>query len=665
MIRFRGLAIALLLPATVAAEAARSSASTAAAADAALEQLAKLHRIAEVAISPDGSRVAWTDESAGPGGRLVSIEIAQVAPARSPVAVRLGDKEHPSRAHNLAWSPDGKQLAVLSDAGTPGQMQIHVVSASGEAPRRLTSLKGELGTPRWSPDGKAIAFLFTENARAAAGPVAAKPTDTGVIGESMDVQRLAVADVATGSLKTVSTPELYVHEYDWSPDGRSWVATAAPPPGDDGWYRAKLYAIDAATGEAKVLFAPSTAIGRPRVSPDGRSVAFIAGLMSDEGSVGGEIFVLPIAGGEPRNLTPDRPTTPDWLAWRSPTEILFAEYADGGSGFATVETTSGRIAPLWRGAEAVSAGLPGPSLSVTRDGKTTAVVRESFTTAPEVWAGPIGSWVPLTRANAGLAPLWGEARSLTWKSDGLDVQGWLVAPRAVAAGKRFPMVVDVHGGPASSWLPHWAGGRQAPLAIASEGYFVFLPNPRGSYGRGQAFTRGNVKDLGGGDLRDILAGVDEAVRTQPVDGDRVAITGGSYGGFMTMWAVTQTRRFRAAVASAGISNWQSYWGQNGIPGWMLPYFGATVYDDPAVYAKSSAINFIKNVETPTLVLVGEGDIECPPPQSYEFWRALKTLGVETQLVVYAGEGHGLRKPENRRDEMRRTWAWFAEHMGAR
>ena len=440
------------------------------------------------------------------------------------------------------------------------------------------------------------------------------------------------------------------------------MATAAPPPGDDGWYHAKLYAIDTATGEAKVLFAPTTAIGRPRVSPDGRTVAFIAGLMSDEGPVGGEIFVMPMSGGEPRNLTPDRPATPDWLAWRSPTEILFAEYTDGGSGFATADTASGRIEPLWRGAENVTAGLPGPGLSLARDGKMTAVVRESFTKAPEVWAGPVGGWAPVTRVNAGVTALWGEAKSLVWRSDDLDVQGWLVGPREVAAGRRYPLVVQVHGGPASASMPLWAGGRYGPLALASDGYFVFLPNPRGSYGRGQAFTRGNVKDLGGGDLRDILAGVDEVVRTAPVDADRIAITGGSYGGFMTMWAVTQTRRFRAAVAVAGISNWQSYWGQNGIPGWMLPYFGATVYDDPAVYAKSSPINFIKNVETPTLVLVGEGDIECPPPQSYEFWRALKTLGVETQLVVYAGEGHGNRKPENRRDELRRTWAWFAEHV---
>ena len=149
-----------------------------------------------------------------------------------------------------------------------------------------------------------------------------------------------------------------------------------------------------------------------------------------------------------------------------------------------------------------------------------------------------------------------------------------------------------------------------------------MPNPRGSYGQGEKFTQANVKDFGYGDLRDILAGVDVLEKRFPIDNDREGITGWSYGGFMTMFAVTQTTRFKAAVAGAGISNWQSYYGENSIDQWMVPFFGATVYDDPAVYAKSSAINFIKQAKTPTLVVVGDRDGECPAPQSFEFWHAL-------------------------------------------
>ena len=174
--------------------------------------------------------------------------------------------------------------------------------------------------------------------------------------------------------------------------------------------------------------------------------------------------------------------------------------------------------------------------------------------------------------------------------------------------------------------PSWS---QTALLLASQGYYVLMPNPRGSFGGGEAFTRANVKDFGYGDLRDIVRGVDAAVRVAPVDPKRVGIYGHSYGGYMTMWAVTRTHRFAAAVASAGIADWQSYYGQNRIDQWMLPYFGKSVYEDPQVYGRSSPITFIRNVRTPTLVLHGERDAEVPLPQGYEFWHALKTLGVPT------------------------------------
>ena len=222
-------------------------------------------------------------------------------------------------------------------------------------------------------------------------------------------------------------------------------------------------------------------------------------------------------------------------------------------------------------------------------------------------------------------------------------------------------MVAVHGGPASS-----AQNEFDPkvLLLVSQGYAVLAPNPRGSFGQGEAFTRANVKDLGRGDLKDILAGVDAAVRSGPVDGARVGIRGHSYGGYMAMFAVTQTRRFKASVASAGIANWLSYYGQNKIDQWMLPYFGATVYADPAVYARSSPMQFITRAKTPTLVVVGERDAECPAPQSYEFWHALRTLNVPTELVVYADEGHMFRNPAHVLDRSQREVGWFDRYLGS-
>ena len=211
---------------------------------------------------------------------------------------------------------------------------------------------------------------------------------------------------------------------------------------------------------------------------------------------------------------------------------------------------------------------------------------------------------------------------MKWKSDSFNVQGFLVYPTNFDSTKKYPMIVQVHGGPSSSVKPLFYAPDSYEALESQAGYFVFLPNPRGSYGQGEAFTRANVKDFGHGDLKDIMAGVDEVLKKYPVDGNRMGIRGWSYGGFMTMWAVTQTNRFKAAVAGAGIANWLSYTGENGISEWMVPFFGATAYENKLVYDKSSPINFINKAKTPTLVVVGERDAECPAPQSFEFWRGL-------------------------------------------
>jgi dipeptidyl aminopeptidase/acylaminoacyl peptidase len=419
----------------------------------------------------------------------------------------------------------------------------------------------------------------------------------------------------------------------------------------------------AAKGEVQEIFKPTMQIAVPRWSPDGKTIAFIGGLMSDEGANGGEIFTVAASGGPARNRTPGMAASASWLAWQqSSDQILFAEHVGGGSGIATLSLDKGEVSLKWMGAETIAADGGSPALSVSRDGKTSALIRHTFDRAPEVWAGPVGDWKQITHGNRAARTHWGEAKSLRWKSDAWDVQGWLLYPCNFDSKKRYPMIVSVHGGPASARRPAWPGTFFDLSVLANEGYFVFFPNPRGSFGQGEEFTRANVKDFGYGDLRDILKGIDTVVKTAPVDENRLGIAGWSYGGYMTMWAVTQTTRFRTAVAGAGIANWQSYYGQNGIDQWLLPYFGATAYDDTAVYARSSPITFIKRVRTPTLVLVGERDAECPVPQSREFWHALKTLGVPTQLVVYPGEGHGFASPKHRRDVMRRTVSWLDKSL---
>jgi dipeptidyl aminopeptidase/acylaminoacyl peptidase len=631
------------------------------------ELLSSVRQFKEVAISPDGKRIAWVEtlgDKDDPAASL-AIHVAELGTAKvAPRRITAGDGKAGHDEHDIAWSPDSTQLAFLSDKEKAGQLQLYIATVADTKVGKLTSLTGYLAAPSWSPDGKTLAVLFTENSPRAAGPLVAASREVGVIDEQIYEQRLTTVDVASGKVRQVSAADLYVYEYDWSPDGKSVVATAAHGSGDNNWYIAELYTIALASGETKSILKPGMQIAVPRWSPDGKTIAFIGGLMSDEPIPAGDIYTVPVSGGKPRNLAPDMKASAAWLAWLPGNQLLFGEHVDGQAGLARLDPASGKIETVWTGAEAVTnQGWPSlPSVSLSRDGKTTGVIRHSFQQAPEVWAGPIGDWKQLTQANRDSKPAWGQAKSLHWKSDNLTIQGWLIYPRDYQPDKRYPMMVVVHGGP--SWLHRaaWPGSLMDFGEFSAAGYFVLLPNPRGSFGQGQAFTRGNVKDFGHGDLRDILAGVDEVVKTLPVDSKRIGIAGWSYGGYMTMWAVTQTQRFRAAIAGAGIANWQSYYGQNLIDQWMIPFFGASVYDDPAVYAKSSPINFIKNVKTPTLVLVGERDAECPAPQSYEFWHALKTLKVKTQLVVYADEGHEVAQPKHRRDIVKRSLGWLNEHM---
>ena len=625
----------------------------------ALAEIAATRRFQEAVVSPDGARVAYVESVAAAGKSAIYVAGAV------PVRISAGDGKSASDEHGVAWSPDSRQIAFLSDREKPGQMQLYVAPAEGGAARQITHLKGLLDEPRWSPDGKRMAILFTENLPRAAGPLDPVMPPTGVVESRIYEQRLTLVEVAAGTVRQLSPADLYIYEYDWSPDGKSFAAIAAHGDGDANWWIAQLYTVSASTGETRSVFQPAVQqqIAVPRWSADGKSIVFVGGLMSDEGSNGGDLFQVAAAGGEARDLTPAIASSVSNITWpKGSRQLYFTEHFDGGSAISELDSVTGRVERLWQGDESINPPFEDSGISMAADGKTTAVIRSSWKQPPEVWAGRIGEWRQVTHENRARRALWGEAKSLHWSSDGFRVQGWLMYPSGFDAGRKYPMIVAVHGGPASSVKPIWPRPGFNPVLLSQQGYFVLLANPRGSYGQGGKFTLANVKDFGGGDLRDILAGVEEAVRTAPVDAGRIGITGWSYGGFMTMWAVTQTDRFRAAVAGAGIANWKSYYGENAIDQWMIPYFGATVYDDPAVYAQSSPIEFIKRVKTPTLVVVGDGDGECPPPQSYEFWHALKTLGVKTELVVYGNEGHVFHQPEHQRDVLLRTIRWFNENL---
>ena len=259
--------------------------------DALLDSLAGAHGIRQVAISPDGQRVAWDEaEGASPHGIFVC---SLASPASSRRRITAGSGDEASEEHEIAWSPDSGQLAFLSNAQTPGQLQLYVANVAGGDARKLTDLQGSLNAPSWSPDGKTLALLFTENAPRLPGPLEPMTPPSGVIGGKIYEQRLTTVDVATGRVRQLSPADMYVYEYDWSPDGKEFALTAAHGAGDANWFVAEIYTLQADSGEMKSLYKPAQQIAVPRWSPDGSSIAFIGGLMSDEGSTGGDVFLFP------------------------------------------------------------------------------------------------------------------------------------------------------------------------------------------------------------------------------------------------------------------------------------------------------------------------------------------------------------------------------------
>jgi dipeptidyl aminopeptidase/acylaminoacyl peptidase len=616
-----------------------------------LDSMPHAKRIGQVALSPDGTQVAY----------IVKGELAVTPASGGPSRAIAVEGNLPMR--DVAWSADSKRMAFIADL--PGDVpaaQVWSVAADGSAPARHAELKGYVQTPHFSPDGSKLAILFIEGIPRVAGPLQPMTPLSGVVDQEIYEQRIATVDLATDHLTQVTSADMYVYEYDWTPDGKAWAATAAHGSGDANWYVAHLYRVNAQTGEMHEIYKPKRQIAEPRVSPDGKNVAFIEGLMSDEGSTGGDVHVIPITGGVARNLTPNLKASPSALAWTAPDRITFAQNVDGNSGFGSVSAKGGAVETLWTGEEVAApagdAWAPGSSFSGTGDKLITAIARQSASTPPEVWAGPIGNWKQLTNLNAGIKPAWGEMHNVDWMDGTTRLQGWLMLPKDFASGKTYPLIVNVHGGPSAACSSRWDERNMGPESAM--GYFVLCPNPRGSYGQGELFTQGNVKDFGGGDFRDIMAGVDAISKQYPIDTHRIGIRGHSYGGYMTMWAETQTRRFAAAVAGAGLSDWLSYYGLNDIDEWMIPFFGASVYDDPAVYAKSDPMHFVKAVKTPTLILVGDRDGEVPMEQSVEWWHALTTLHVPAKLVVYPNEGHAFVKPADARDYALRTLEWFEE-----
>jgi dipeptidyl aminopeptidase/acylaminoacyl peptidase len=620
-----------------------------------------------LAVAVRASAVAPVHEFAGGvlspnAGQIASIEAQNPATAHQRVVIRdprghvleVSDPCAVCRYAHPAWSADSAALAYLAEDSSSGTSTLYSLREHRAAP--LAFLRGIARDPAFSPDGRSVAFLFVPGARRTHDARDPGEREVGRIGapETLALQRLAMVSVQGGEPQLISPPERFVYEFDWLRNGDGFVATTAVGEGTANWWAAELDRIGR-DGSLRRIAAPALQISHPRVLYDNEGVIFVGGVMSDFDPDGGDLFYVSLRGGEPRNLTQGFAGT---FTAVSPTQTgaIGTIVMDGKMGLAALSLRRKSVEILSLAEESLTAESGRFSASFDASGNYVAMVRETFSSAPEIQFGRPAERHAITHENEALSTPF-VARSVDWESPPYRPQGWVLLPSGTEPEKPRSMITLVHGGPSSAWTPRFPRQGLA-AALLQAGYTVFEPNPRGSYGQGEAFTAANRRDFGGGDFADILAGVEAVARRFPVDVNRLGITGFSYGGFMTMWASTHSTRFRAAVAGAGIADWWSYYGENHIEKWLLPFFGASPYDDPVIYDSLSPVRNIKAAATPMLLYVGEHDVECPPSQSRQFWRALLAERVPTRLIVYPDEGHAILTPEHADDLSRQVVEWF-------
>lgn len=631
-----------------------------------VQQQIKVRSIGQIVVSPDGKWLAWACD--GPNGS----QLIYRAPLNHPelaTRVSAAPTDRWCNETEPQWSPDGKEIAFLSDYATNGLSQVYIMSSTSSGntgAKQLTKYDGYVSHLKWSPDGKYLSVLYVEKASREPNPMAAENRKTGVIDSlvNLDIQRIAVINKSTQKSRIVSPPKLYVFEYSWSPDSKQLAYTAAAAPGDDNWYIAHIFTQNIDAADARDIYTPTFQIALPRWSPDGKRIAFIEGLMSDQGGTGGEVYTIATDGEDKRDLTSNRKSTPAWFSWRPDGNMIFSEFIGGSNAISTLNTTTLATIKIWQQEASIAASGEERSLAIGGNDKSPvlAYVKMGWATLPEIWAGNLKKQSQYTHLNDSIHFPMPKFENVEWTNEGQRIQGWLLYPVNYNPAKHYPMLVMVHGGPAWIATPAWSAPDFNTTYYTQLGYFVFFPNARGSYGQGEKFTLANRKDWGFGDMRDMLAGIDYLEKKYPIDDNRLGLLGWSYGGSIAMFSITQTNRFKAVVAGAGAADWLSYYGQNSIDKWMNSYFNVSPYDDPQAYSRLSAMTYIKKAKTPTLVLVGEYDGECPPAQSMQFWHALKELKVPTQLVIYPDEGHDFQKLENTVDVTLRTIQWFNNYL---
>jgi dipeptidyl aminopeptidase/acylaminoacyl peptidase len=629
------------------------------------EEMMKVKTVGGVQVSPDGKRVLYTvtepvmteDKSE----YLTQIWMA-AADGTESFPFTFGDKS----STNPQWSPCGRWIAFTS--GRSGKTNIWLIRADGGEAERLTDVKSGVGDFAWSPDGGWIAFTMAEPSSDQEEKDQKARNDPRVVGEGAKMSHLWVIPVAKDAAgkrdaRRLTKGEFSVNDWDWSPDGKSIVFSHQPTPVADDWTRADISVVDVASAEMKTFTAGGAAESGPLYSPDGRWIAFTSSDIPPTWARVAWVMVAPAAGGAPRKLAATFDEQPDLVGWSADGRGLYYTETNGtvtSLGFLPVDGGSAKILN------------PGDTLVFAANLNQT---RTAFGLSAQGWDRPAeaflmsaDAWSPrqVSRVNADAPkhPL-GKTEVIRWKSkDGLEIEGLLTYPAGYEKGRRYPLLLNVHGGPTGVFVRSFIANRATyPIAaFAAQGWAVLRCNIRGSSGYGKKFRYANYKDWGGMDFQDLMTGVDRVVAMGVADPERLGVMGWSYGGYMTSWIISQTKRFKAASIGAPVTNLMSFTGTSDIPSFIPDYFGAEFWNNPAAYRAHSAMFNIKGATTPTLIQQGEADVRVPIQQGYELYNALKRQGTTVRMVVYPRQPHGLQEPRLVLDAGRRNIEWFKQYL---
>jgi dipeptidyl aminopeptidase/acylaminoacyl peptidase len=617
-------------------------------------------RIPVVVPSPDGTQVAFVvGEAVTDGERSEWVNQIHVAAADGSGSRQLTRGEKSSSEPR--WSPDGKAIAFLSSRN--GKANIWRIEVAGGEAEMITDEKGGVAAFDWSPDGASFAFVMRDPKTEAEEKADKEKRDWRTLDEDVKMNRLYVVAIAKGAdgkrtSRLLTREARSVNAFSWAPDGRTIVFDHQKTPLADHWPSGDLAIVSVADGAVRPLAATPRAEDRAIYSPDGRFIAYT--VSNEPATWAGEtrVHVVPAAGGPARALAATLDAQPVMLGWSSDGRQVYVTETHGLRGRVIALPADGSAARVLDTPGSVAA------LSLNRTGTALGFVVQDVDRAVEPYVARLGPTLApaqvATIQPAFAAPL-GRSEPLTWTSpDGRTIEGLLTYPVDYRAGTKVPLLLVIHGGPAGVFVRSFVGAASPyPVAVfAARGYAVLRVNPRGSSGYGSAFRHANTGDWGGGDYKDLMSGVDKVIAMGVADPERLGVMGWSYGGYMTSWVITQTKRFKAASVGAAVTNLMSFTGVTDIPSFVPDYFGGDYWDRFDAWRTHSAMFTVKGVTTPALIQHGEADVRVPISQGYELYNALKRQGVTTKMTVYPRQPHGFTEPKMTLDAAKANVAWF-------